>query len=64
VLHAANRAGLHESISILDVGSILSADETTGKVGIVSENVWVVLSPFEVNFTCRFISGKNASYIK
>jgi hypothetical protein len=49
VFHATDWAGLHESISVLDVGTVLLTGESAGEVSVVSEDVWVVLSPLEIN---------------
>ena len=49
MLHATNWAGLHESISVFDVRSILATDESASEVSIVSEEFWMVLTPFEIN---------------
>jgi hypothetical protein len=49
VLHATNWAGLHEGISVLNISAILVTEESAGEVSEISEEVWMVLTPFEVN---------------
>ena len=49
VFHATNWAGLHESVSELNVSSVLLRSESASKVSVVSEEIWMVLSPFEIN---------------
>merc|ERR1719230_2400579 len=47
VFHATNWAGLHESIGVLNVCGVLLTGESAGEVSVISEDVWMVLSPFE-----------------
>jgi hypothetical protein len=54
MFHATNWTRLHESISIFNIRSILTTNESASEVGIVSENVWMVLAPFEI-----YIEKKN-----
>jgi hypothetical protein len=54
-LHGSNWARLHESIGVLDIGSILFTSESASKVGIVSEEVLMVLSPFEINVEQNYL---------
>ena len=49
MLHATNRTSLHECISVLDVRRVFTTNESAGKVCIISEDVWMVLAPLEVN---------------